>query len=56
MASDDRRTATDELVGEDVEVRGHIIDSLLLPKILDWILQMGGASRSSNARLGARRI
>ena len=27
---------------EEIEVRGHIIDSLLLPKILDRILQMGG--------------
>ncbi len=27
---------------EEVEVQGHIIDSLLLPKILDEILTHGG--------------
>ena len=26
---------------EEIEVRGHIVDSLLLPKILDRILLMG---------------
>ena len=46
MDRDDRRnaTATGPAPGavEEVEVRGHIVDSLLLPKILDRILQMGG--------------
>ena len=28
---------------EEVEVRGHIIDSLILPKILDLITAGGGA-------------
>ena len=32
-------------VVEEVEVRGHIVDSLLLPKILDRILLMGGIVR-----------
>ncbi len=31
---------------EDVEVRGHIIDSLILPKILDCICAGGGVSGS----------
>ena len=30
---------------EDVEVRGHIIDSLILPKILDCISARGGTFR-----------
>ena len=47
MSRDDREDpATTAVAGdgtvEEVEVRGHIVDSLLLPKILDRILQMGG--------------
>jgi lysine-ketoglutarate reductase/saccharopine dehydrogenase-like protein (TIGR00300 family) len=41
---------------EEVEVRGHIIDSLLLPKILDRILQMGGTFEIKECEIGARRI
>src|SRR3954462_3659747 len=41
---------------EDVEVRGHIVDSLLLPKILDRILQMGGTFEIRECRIGARRV
>src|SRR5579883_2270758 len=40
---------------EEVEVRGHIVDSLLLPKILDRILQMGGTFEIRDCRIGARR-
>src|SRR5207245_625768 len=43
-------------VGEEVEVRGHIVDSLLLPKILDRILQMGGTFEIRECRIGARRV
>lgn len=43
-------------VVEEVEVRGHIIDSLLLPKILDRILQMGGTFEIRECRIGARRV
>lgn len=43
-------------VVEEVEVRGHIIDSLLLPKILDRILQMEGTFEIRECRIGARRI
>ena len=43
-------------VGEEIEVRGHIIDSLLLPKILDRILQMGGTFEIRECRIGARRV
>src|SRR5947209_4182945 len=41
---------------EEVEVRGHIIDSLLLPKILDRILQMGGSFEIRECRIGSRRV
>ncbi len=30
-------------VVEDVEIQGHIIDSLILPKVLDEILTHGGS-------------
>jgi lysine-ketoglutarate reductase/saccharopine dehydrogenase-like protein (TIGR00300 family) len=41
---------------EEIEVRGHIIDSLLLPKILDRILQMGGTFEIRDCKIGARRV
>ncbi len=41
---------------EEVVVRGHIIDSLLLPKILDRILQMGGTFEIRECRIGSRRV
>ena len=41
---------------EEVEVRGHIVDSLLLPKILDRILQMGGTFEIRECTIGARRV
>jgi lysine-ketoglutarate reductase/saccharopine dehydrogenase-like protein (TIGR00300 family) len=41
---------------EEVEVHGHIIDSLLLPKILDRILQMGGHFEIRECAIGTRRI
>src|SRR5262249_6033306 len=41
---------------EEIEVRGHIIDSLLLPKILDRILQMGGTFEIRECRIGSRRV
>jgi lysine-ketoglutarate reductase/saccharopine dehydrogenase-like protein (TIGR00300 family) len=42
-------------VVDEVEVRGHIVDSLLLPKILDRILQMGGTFEIHECRIGVRR-
>jgi lysine-ketoglutarate reductase/saccharopine dehydrogenase-like protein (TIGR00300 family) len=53
MASDDRKDAG---AVEEIEVHGHIIDSLLLPKILDRILQMGGSFEIRECRIGARRV
>ena len=41
---------------EEIEVRGHIVDSLLLPKILDRILQMGGTFEIKECVIGSRRI
>src|SRR3954454_2030261 len=41
---------------EEVEVRGHIVDSLLLPKILDRILQMGGTFEIRECKIGSRRV
>src|ERR1700761_2966681 len=43
-------------VVEEVEVQGHIVDSLLLPKILDRILQMGGTFEIRECRIGSRRV
>jgi lysine-ketoglutarate reductase/saccharopine dehydrogenase-like protein (TIGR00300 family) len=40
---------------DEIEVRGHIIDSLLLPKILDRILQMGGSFEIEECKIGVRR-
>jgi lysine-ketoglutarate reductase/saccharopine dehydrogenase-like protein (TIGR00300 family) len=40
---------------EEVEVSGHIIDSLILPKILDWITASGGAFRIKKIAIGQAR-
>ena len=40
---------------EDVEVRGHIIDSLMLPKILDLIHSTGGRFQIRSMHVGQRR-
>ena len=37
---------------EEVEVRGHIIDSLILPKVLDCITSAGGSFRIKNITIG----
>jgi lysine-ketoglutarate reductase/saccharopine dehydrogenase-like protein (TIGR00300 family) len=60
MTRDDRpgttAAPTAPEVVDEVEVRGHIVDSLLLPKILDRILQMGGMFEIRDCRIGARRV
>ncbi len=43
------------LHSEEVEVAGHIIDSLLLPKILDQIISLGGEFQLHDVRIGHRR-
>ncbi|HMO86869.1 MAG TPA: TIGR00300 family protein, partial [Lacipirellulaceae bacterium] len=40
---------------EDVEVRGHIIDSLILPKVLDGITAAGGRFRIADIVVGQGR-
>lgn len=40
---------------EDVELRGHIIDSLILPKVLDLITSHGGAFRIKQIAIGQAR-
>lgn len=39
---------------EEVEIQGHIIDSLLLPKVLDEILTYGGSYVIKDIRIGQR--
>lgn len=40
---------------ETVLLHGHVIDSLLLPKVLDLILQFGGAFELADIRIGKTR-
>src|SRR4051812_8477801 len=40
---------------EDVEIVGHIIDSLILPKVLDEIMALGGRFEIREVRIGQRR-
>ena len=40
---------------EEIEVRGHIIDSLILPKVLDCITTAGGSFRIKNISIGQDR-
>src|SRR5947209_9712718 len=39
---------------EDVEINGHIIDSLILPKVLDEVLTHGGSYVLKDIRIGQR--
>ncbi len=41
---------------EEVELHGHIIDSLLLPKVLDEILTRGGSFTIKEIKLGQRQV
>lgn len=40
---------------EQVELSGHIIDSLLLPKVLDEVMRLGGTFRIEKLDVGRRR-
>lgn len=42
-------------VEEEVEISGHIIDSLLLPKVLDEIISLGGNFQIEQVTVGQRR-
>ena len=41
---------------ETVELRGHIIDSLILPKVLDEILTRGAAFKITEIKVGQKRV
>jgi lysine-ketoglutarate reductase/saccharopine dehydrogenase-like protein (TIGR00300 family) len=43
------------MLSETVELRGHIIDSLILPKVLDEILTRGGNFKIGEVRIGQKR-
>ncbi|RLG54908.1 MAG: TIGR00300 family protein, partial [Candidatus Hydrothermarchaeota archaeon] len=40
---------------EEIELRGHIIDSMILPKIFDVIMNMGGEFEILEFEIGKRR-
>src|SRR5436309_14053151 len=40
---------------ETILLHGHIVDSLLLPKVLDRILQYGGSFEIAHIRIGKTR-
>jgi len=52
-----KETGKQELDGfvEDVQISGHIIDSLILPKVLDLITAGGGTFRVKNFTIGQAR-
>src|SRR5213594_1414046 len=43
------------MVSETIELRGHIIDSLILPKVLDQILTHGSNFKIGEIRIGKKR-
>ena len=43
------------MFSETIELRGHIIDSLILPKVLDQILTHGGNFRITEVQIGRKR-
>src|SRR2546423_11875187 len=44
------------MVSETVVLRGHIIDSLILPKVLDQILTEGGDFKIGEIKIGQNRV
>lgn len=43
------------MLSETIELRGHIIDSLILPKVLDEIITHGGSFKISEIKVGEKR-
>jgi lysine-ketoglutarate reductase/saccharopine dehydrogenase-like protein (TIGR00300 family) len=43
------------MVSETIELRGHIIDSLILPKVLDQILTRGARFKITEIKIGQKR-
>lgn len=44
------------MFSESVELRGHIIDSFTLPKVLDAILDAGGEFKIMEMKIGQQRV
>src|SRR3954462_3330246 len=44
------------MFSESVILRGHIIDSLILPKVLDQILTQGGEFKIGEIKIGQNRV
>ncbi|PYK13565.1 MAG: TIGR00300 family protein, partial [Verrucomicrobia bacterium] len=44
------------MVSETIELRGHIIDSLILPKVLDQILTHDANFKIGDIRIGEKRV
>jgi len=44
------------MFSETIELRGHIIDSLILPKVLDEILRAGGNFKIDQIKIGQHRV
>ena len=44
------------MVSETIELRGHIIDSLTLPKVLDQILVRGASFNIVDFKIGQKRV
>ncbi len=44
------------MVSETIELRGHIIDSLILPKVLDQILTRGAQFKIAEIKIGQNRV
>jgi lysine-ketoglutarate reductase/saccharopine dehydrogenase-like protein (TIGR00300 family) len=49
-------TSEEHPFAELVEIEGHIIDSLIFPKVLDQITQLGGSFEIGEVRIGHRRV
>src|SRR4051794_14468825 len=44
------------MFSETIILRGHIIDSLILPKVLDQILTQGGEFKIGEIKIGQNRV
>ena len=44
------------MFSETIELRGHIIDSLILPKVLDEIIARGGNFKIGEIKIGENRV
>ena len=56
MTVDSIKPIVPETFTDDVEVSGHIIDSLILPKILDCITVAGGVFQIKQINIGQAHI